>query len=79
LIAEGDKHPIKKINDEIIVPALKEVKKTVEVILYPGEPHGFSHGSGSPAAADKFFRDSDGFFRRYLRTQPTPPDPSLVK
>jgi dipeptidyl aminopeptidase/acylaminoacyl peptidase len=77
-IAHSNKHPINKINNEIIVPELKAAGKTVDVILYPGEPHGFSHGAGTPQAARKFFEDCHTFFRRHLRTQPTPLDESLV-
>jgi acetyl esterase/lipase len=64
LIAHGDVHPINKINNEIVIPAMKEAGKAPEVILYPGQRHGFSQ------ASKKFFDDSDAFFRRHLATQP---------
>jgi acetyl esterase/lipase len=76
-IAHGDKHAINKINNEIFVPALKAAGKQVEVILYPGENHGFSH-RGTPAMTKKFFDDCDAFFRRHLPTQPRPLARTLV-
>jgi dienelactone hydrolase len=78
LIARGDVHAINKLNDEIVVPELKAAGKQVEVIVYPGERHGFSN-SGTPQATLKFFNDADAFFRRYLATRPTPVEASLVQ
>lgn len=78
-IAQGDKNPINKINNEIIIPELKKAGKEVEVILYPGENHGFAHGNGTPEAAKKFFEDCDAFFKRHLVTQPVPVDESLIQ
>jgi dipeptidyl aminopeptidase/acylaminoacyl peptidase len=79
LIVHGDQHPINKINHEIIIPELKEAGKTLEVILYPGQPHGFVFGQdGSPEATQKCFDDCHAFFKKYLPTEPTPLKPSLV-
>jgi acetyl esterase/lipase len=77
LIAEGDQHPIKKLNNEIFIPALKAAGKQVEVILYPGEKHGFSY-RGTPAMTRKFFEDADAFFRRHLPTQSKPLGRGLI-
>ena len=70
LVAHGDVHPINKINDQIILPLLREAGKDLHVIYYPGARHGFSYRKESPQAK-QFFEDCDAFFRRYLGTQPT--------
>ncbi len=77
-IAYGDKSAINKINNEIVIPALKAAGKQVEEILYPGENHGFSQ-RGTPEEMKKFFDDCDAFFKRHLPTQPTPLEGSLIK
>jgi dipeptidyl aminopeptidase/acylaminoacyl peptidase len=77
LIAHGDVHPLKLLNLEAIVPELRRLGKDVEVIVYPGQRHGFSRAIDSTAAA-QFFADSDAFFKRHLPVQPTPIDPALV-
>jgi dipeptidyl aminopeptidase/acylaminoacyl peptidase len=77
-IAHGNVHPINKINNEIFIPELKEAGKRVEVILYPGEKHGFSH-SGTPKATQKFFEDCYAFFKRHLPTQPAPLEATLIQ
>lgn len=83
LIVHGDKHPINKINHEIVIPELKKAEKKVEVILYPGQPHGFYHGqvtrNRSPEAVLKCFADCHAFFKKHVPTQPTPLEESLVK
>jgi dienelactone hydrolase len=80
LIVHGDKHPINKINHEIIIPELKKAEKKLEVIAYPGQPHGFYFGrGGTPEAARKCFDDCHAFFKKHLPTPPTPLDESLVK
>jgi dipeptidyl aminopeptidase/acylaminoacyl peptidase len=71
-IAHGDVHPINKINNEIVIPAMKEAGKPLELIVYPGERHGFSRRS------KKFFDDCHAFFRRHLATQPRPLPDALV-
>ncbi len=77
-IAHGDKHIINKINNELFIPALKEAGKNPEIILYPGENHGFSN-RGTPAMTRKFFDDCHAFFLRHLPTKPRPLDPALLK
>lgn len=78
-VAHGDVNVINKVNNEILVPELKQAGKKLEVILYRGERHGFSYGGGTPGAAQKFFDDCHTFYKRHLPTQPTPVDKSLVK
>jgi len=51
--------------------------RDVQVIIYPGQRHGFSRAIDSPAAP-QFFADCDAFFKRHLPVQPVPIDPSLV-
>jgi acetyl esterase/lipase len=80
LIAHGDQHPINKINNEIIIPELKEAQKKLEVILYPGQPHGFYNGHSPTAeAGQKFFEDCRAFFQRHLPTPPAPLDEKLIQ
>ena len=50
-VAHGDMEDIEVIDHQIFIPALKEAGKSVEVIIYPGEPHGFSNGRGTPQGA----------------------------
>ena len=45
LIVHGDIHPLKIINQEIIVPELKAANKPVEYIEYAGQPHAFWWGA----------------------------------
>jgi acetyl esterase/lipase len=80
LIVHGDQHAINKINAEIVIPELRAAGKTLEVILYPGQPHTFVFGQdGSPEATRKCFEDCHAFFRKYLPTPPTALEDSLVK
>lgn len=70
-IGHGDKHAINKINHEIIIPELRAAGKQLQVIAYPGQPHGFYFGDvGDPAAGEKFFDDANAFFKKHLRIQP---------
>ena len=83
LIVQGDVKTVLAVNDfnaAILIPELQSVRKAVEVITYPGEPHCFAMASqpASAASALKAFRDSDAFFRRYVATQPKPIDPALI-
>lgn len=80
LFALGDKHPIVKINHDIIIPEMQAAKKALEVIVYPGQPHSFYWGAGGdPAAGEKFFNDARTFLKKYVKTQPVPLAESLIK
>lgn len=71
LILRGDQHPINRFNSEILAPELKAAGKRFEEKVYPGEPHCFGFiGDRRPEAAAKAFADADGFFRRFLKTEP---------
>jgi len=78
LIVHGDVHPLKIINQEIIVPELKAANKPVEYIEYPGQPHAFWWGSQDPAVGQKVFDDAMRFLKPTLNTQPAPLDESLI-
>jgi dienelactone hydrolase len=70
-IAQGNVHPIGKINREIIIPELEAAGKDVEVKDYPGQPHGFYFGrTPHQEAALEFFKDCDRFFRKHIKVQP---------
>jgi acetyl esterase/lipase len=77
-IAHGDKHPINIINNEIVLPALRTAGKQVEVILYPGENHGFSH-NGTPEMTKKFFDDCHAFYMRHLPVKPVALPETIVQ
>jgi dipeptidyl aminopeptidase/acylaminoacyl peptidase len=76
-IALGGTSQINKINDDIIIPELKEAGKNPEVVLYPGQPHGFSKGAS--AAALKFYNDASAFILKSVPTKPAALDASIVK
>ncbi len=79
LIAQGDQHPINKVNNEVFIPELKQAGKYVEVITYPGQPHSFFFGSiATGDAGRKAFDDAHAFFKKHLPTQPVPIEDSLV-
>jgi len=78
-IAHSDVHIINKINNEIFIPELKRSGKTVEVLFYPGQQHGWSRGVATPEAALKFFEEADRFFHKYIKTAPKPLAENLVK
>jgi acetyl esterase/lipase len=79
LIVHGDIHPLKIINQEIIVPELKAAGKSVEYIEYAGQPHAFWWGSQDAAVGQKVFDDSMRFLKSHLKTQPVAIDESLIK
>ena len=78
LIVHGDIHPLKIINQEIIVPELKAAGKSVEYIEYPGQPHAFWWGSQDGAVGQKVFDDAMRFLKPKLKTQPIAIDESLI-
>jgi dienelactone hydrolase len=71
LILHGDQHPLVKFNLRIFVPELLAMGKTVMVVQYPGEEHGFYWGrSQKPEVALKANRDADAFIRSQIATPP---------
>jgi dipeptidyl aminopeptidase/acylaminoacyl peptidase len=79
LIVHGDVHPLKIINQEIIVPELKAANKPVEYIEYAGQPHAFWWGAMDAAVGERVFNDSMRFLKPNLKTQPVAIDESLIK
>ena len=79
LIVHGDIHPLKIINQEIIVPELKAANKPVEYIEYAGQPHAFWWGAMDPAVGEKVFNDAMRFLKPNLQTQPVALDESLIR
>jgi len=78
LIVHGDEHPLKIINQEIVVPELKVAGKSVEYIEYAGMPHGFWWGAYDGVVGQKVFDDALRFLKPTLKTQPVPIDESLM-
>jgi dipeptidyl aminopeptidase/acylaminoacyl peptidase len=78
LIVHGDLHPLKTINQEIIVPELKAANKAVEYIEYGGQAHGFWWGAADGAVGQKVFDDAMRFIKPTLKTQAVPVDESLI-
>jgi len=79
LIVHGDLHPLKIINQEIIVPELKAAGKPMEYIEYAGQPHAFWWGAMDAAVGEKVFNDSMRFLKPQLKTQPVAVDESLIQ
>ena len=80
LILHGDRHPLKKFNFDVLIPEMKALGKPVELIVYPGENHGFYWGrSGNPAMPLKANRDADAFFRKHIKAKPQPIDPESIE
>ena len=75
LILHGDQHSIKNVNLRVLVPEMVEMGNDVRLIIFPGEDHGFYFGRGSAEATLKSHSEADAFYRKYIRTQPTPVDP----
>jgi dipeptidyl aminopeptidase/acylaminoacyl peptidase len=78
LIVHGDQHPLKIINQEIVVPELKAAGKSVEYIEYAGMPHGFWWGAYDGVVGQKVFDDALRFLKPTLKMQPVPIDESLI-
>jgi acetyl esterase/lipase len=78
LIVHGDIHPLKIINQEIIVPELKAADKTVEYIEYAGQAHGFWWGAADGPVGQKVFDDAMRFIKPTLKTQLVPIDERLI-
>ena len=78
LILKGTR-PAQRFNEVVLIPELQRAGKTVDVKTYEGEPHCFAFGAHAdlpirtprPAVARQAFQDTDAFFRRHIKTQPT--------
>ena len=78
LIVHGDIHPLKIINQEIIVPELRPLISS-EYDEYSGQPHAFWWGAMDPAVGERVFDDALRFLKPNLHTQPAALDESLIK
>ena len=81
LILQGDERNLEnRFNRQVLIPELKAAGTPFEVVTYPGEPHCFAFRPQAPRPAEalKAFNDVDAFFRRHVKTKPTPIEPSLV-
>lgn len=71
LVHHGDVHPLKKINFDIVFPAVEAAGKTLIVKRYPGEDHGFYWGNRtSEETLDSVVSSSLEFIEPLLKTQP---------
>ncbi len=70
---EGGVHIINRINNEIVFPEFVKAGKQIEVVLYPGQGHGFSMKS------DKFFEDAWAFLAKYVPGRGSAVEQSLVR
>ena len=70
-IGHGQVSPGCAFNEKVLIPELKRAGKSVVVVNYPGQPHGFSLGGGTPNSVLKFFEDVNAFFVKVLPTPPT--------
>lgn len=71
LIHHGDRHPLRKINFDLIFPAIEAAGKTIIIESYPGEDHGFYWGNRtSTETVEKVVRSSLDFVTPLLKTAP---------
>jgi acetyl esterase/lipase len=94
LVVQGDvarrEIPINKFNADVLIPALQEAGKDVEVSTYPKQEHCFCAASGAPrpggraapaswpAAALRASQDIQAFCHRHVTARPNPIDASLI-
>jgi dienelactone hydrolase len=84
LIIQGDVQPGNRFNQEVLIPELRALGKTLEVVTYSGEPHCFCfYGEGPrtprPEVALKAFTDMASFCRGHVRNKPKALDSAVVK
>jgi len=71
LILHGDLHPLKKINHELVIPALTAAEKEIAVEVWPGKQHGFYWGkSMDNSEIDKLLAQIEAFLMPKLKTKP---------
>lgn len=71
LIHHGDTHPLKKINFDIVFPAIQDAGKTLVVNTYPGEDHGFYWGNRtSTETLEQVIANSLAFIEPLLHSLP---------
>ncbi|MDF1755684.1 MAG: alpha/beta hydrolase [Verrucomicrobiales bacterium] len=71
LIHHGDTHPLKRINYDIVFPAIQNAGKTIVIKTYPGEDHGFYWGNRtSEKVLDSVVASSLEFIEPLLKSKP---------
>lgn len=71
LVHHGDRHPLRKINFDIVFPAIKDAGKSITIEMYPGEDHGFYWGNRtSEATVEKVVKTTRAFIDPLLKTKP---------
>jgi dipeptidyl aminopeptidase/acylaminoacyl peptidase len=83
LILQGDQQPINHYNADVLIPELRSLKKNVQVMTYPGEPHCFAFYGGGPrtprpAVAQKAMDDTLKFLQPVVRAKPKAIESALV-
>lgn len=79
MIVHSNVHAINKINDEIVLPAMRDAGKYYEVVFFPGMPHGFYNGFQSGEIGVKAYDAVACFYSRHVPTKPVPLDKSLIR
>jgi len=75
LIHHGDVHPLKKINFDIVFPAIEKAGKSMVVKNYPGENHGFYWGNRtSEAVLESVVANTLEFIEPLLKSKPAEQD-----
>jgi len=71
LVLHGDVHPLKHVNMDYIIPAIRDGGKTIEVKIYPGKDHGFYWGRRvDEAFVVAMIEDIHSFAVPLLKTKP---------
>ena len=75
LMLHGDIHPLKLMNHELFIPALREAGVNPVVKIFPHQGHGFYFGSGvNEAVVEKVVEDLRSFLSKHLAAVPRPID-----
>ncbi|MEM7600290.1 MAG: alpha/beta hydrolase [Verrucomicrobiota bacterium] len=73
LIHHGDVHPLRKINFEILFPAIEAAGKSLLVKTYPGEDHGFYWGNRTTEkTVEAVVQSTLDFVETRINTRPSP-------
>ena len=71
LVHHGDQHPLRKINFDLLFPAMEAAGKTLEIKLYPGEDHGFYWGNRTTEeTVNAVVANTRKFIEPLLKTKP---------
>lgn len=71
LIHHGDVHLLKRINFELVFPAIEHAGKQITVLTYPGEQHGFYWGyHTSEQTLNRVVRSTFEFIEPLLKSAP---------